>query len=184
MPPSLTLDTNCLIELERNRESAPALRRLVKFHEEGLCNVALIGASASERMRGGGLAPAYSKFLSFVAQLDLCHLEVLAPIGIWGVTYWGHCLWASDESETEVDVLFRALFPFFDPKPPERSGEHWGKWLNRMCDALMVWTHRHNDRDIFVTLDQNFHKKAERLNALGITRIRTPDSALESTGIK
>jgi len=58
----LTLDTNCLIDVEDERPSGPFIREIVSRHGRNGINVAVSAIGASERQRNKGYAQNFSEF--------------------------------------------------------------------------------------------------------------------------
>jgi hypothetical protein len=184
----LTMDTNCLIDVEEARPSAPHIRSLWRDHDDGKIQVRLVGISASERQPGRTFAPTFDVFSSKVDRLGVGHLEILKPLRIWDVTYWDWCIWAPEGSEDLLRDIHEVLFPKLPHdytgysastgRNPEDEPSD-GKLRNPMCDVVALWTHIYYGGDVFVTSDQNFHRatKKPRLKALGAGDIMKPDAA-------
>lgn len=104
----------------------------------------------------------------------------LAPMMIWDVTFWDHCLWCNDEMQVLAGDIEQVLFagsPRIDiANVPEHSPDA-AVWLNRVCDVQSMWCHIHYKNGIFVSSDSNFHKatKAPRLLNMGAGRIARPE---------
>ena len=190
----LTLDTNCLIDVEEGRPAALSIKSLWDAHDDGKIQVRLVGISASERQPGGIFAPTIEVFLSKVEALGVGHLDILKPVGIWDVTYWDWMLWGPEGAEELLQEIHAILFPNmpFDyadycmsaginPKDEPLDG----KWRNARCDVVALWTHIYYGGDVFITSDQNFHRamKKPRLIALGAGDIMKPDEAAARYGI-
>jgi len=52
----------------------------------------------------------------------------------------------------------------------------WQKWVNAKCDVLALWSRIWYNGDVFVTRDENFHKKTKKpqLIKLGAKKILRP----------
>ena len=189
---TLTLDTNCLVDLEEGREHHTAIRRLIAKHEAGGIDLRVSAIVASERLRNGGYSSSFVIFSERVKALSARPLAILLPIGRWGMTYWDHGVWADDAMVALEEQIHSILFPQsykwapialsegLDPNvPPDETCEPWRKWRNRRCDAAAMWCHIHHKGDIFVTRDGNFLKPAKRtaLEQLGANHIAEPDQA-------
>ncbi len=188
----LTLDTNCVIDLEENRPGAVYLRELVDMSSRGVLVLAVVGISASENQRGGGGAPTFAVFQETLARVGLGSAEILKPMGIWGVTYWDWCVYADEEMEELAQQIHRILF----------SGSEYGygdycaarglpveeeaidpAWRNRRCDVLALWSHVYYRRDMFVTGDQHFLAPTRRhlLESVGAGTICSQSDAISMT---
>lgn len=175
---SFTLDTNCLIDLEEDRDSAPSVRAVVDAHRDGRARVAVVFSSASERSQPDRPEAAnLAEFTARLARLDLAHVDVLPALGIWDFSFWDGCLWSDDGPGAALqDQLQALLFPDIDFARPVFDK----RWRNAMCDVQAIWAHIYHRRDIFVTGDGNFHKQTKEaaLISLGAGRIlRAPEAA-------
>lgn len=176
---SYTLDTNCIIALEKNYPEALALRRLLEKHDQGTAKVRIVGIAASERQKSGIALENFEQFRSRVSAVGLDRVEILRPpcyAGIafadWSIAIEGDLL---DLEEKIHRVLFANL-PF-EASLAIRSDDpdSWGRWLNAKCDVLTAWCHIYYGGDILVTSDNNFHKsKKGPLLALGAKEIVLP----------
>lgn len=191
----VTLDHNCIIDLEENRPIATHLRTLITMHEQGQVCLRVVGIGASEMKPGGAYATNFAEFQQKLAAAGLGDVEILKPIGYFDITYWDWCVFPSEtmlDLERRVhEVLFpnvefdyaayctaRGLDPADDADPTRLRR----KWKNAKCDALALWCHIWHHGDIFVTTDRNFHKatKKPQLVALGAGSILYPDEALQT----
>ena len=194
---TLTLDTNCVIDVESGEGAVLELRRLLSKHQTGQIELQLAGIMASERLRAGGYASNMSEFADRVQRLSSRAIRVLEPIGRWGVTYWDGGVWA-DDSMTNLErtihgILFAQSYEWaviarangIDPAAaPDESDTDWRKWRNRLCDSAAMWCHIHYGGDMFVTRDENFLKPVKRtaLEQLGARRIGDPTDACNYVG--
>lgn len=185
---SFTFDTNCVIAVADSRPEAKDVLRMAAAHASGEASVALVAISASERQQSGKPLKSVDEFKTRVASLGLGHLELLAPLAYWDVTFWDFSLWSNDAMVQVEHSIHEILFPNIeflwadfcaasglDPAntPPDR------KWRNAKCDVLAYWSHVHAAREVFVTSDQNFHAatKACALQAAFGGSILSPQSA-------
>ncbi|WP_192386560.1 hypothetical protein [Burkholderia cepacia] len=174
----LTLDHNVIIDLAKGDIRTAKLRRHIE-RDEVDAYVVEIGAS---EMRERGIRPdRYDLFVDLLNDAGVTKLSRLAPLAIWDVTFWDHCLFADDamtEKAKEIeDILFGLSAPV-DISHARPDSPEFAKWLNRICDIQSMWCHLYHGNDVFVTSDRNFvkHSKLGRLLALGAGRICTPDS--------
>jgi hypothetical protein len=185
---NVTLDTNCIIDLEESRAPAAALLNLIAMHEQGVIFLRVAGISASERQSDGRYAPNFGLFRQKLASVGLGGAEILKPIGYWDVTYYEWCLWTNDKLVELERQIHSILFPnvefaytdycaarvIMDTNHVDR------KWRNAKCDVLAMWCHIYYGGHIFVTSDSNFLNPSKRnsLQTLGAGDIATPDEAL------
>lgn len=182
----LTLDTNCIVALDENREpAASSLRRLLAAHTAGTVQLRLVANSASERQRTGPYLENFSQFQQRLADLQLDHLEILLPPATLDVAYLDQMVLLGDDEHLLLERIHEALFPthpfeFQDAvnaAPPGTDLEVIErKWRNRRLDAEAMWCHIHYSGDVFVTTDENFFKETKKpqLAALGARLILTP----------
>jgi hypothetical protein len=185
----VTLDTNCIINLEENRPACGPIRELVDMHSAGSLRLAVVGISASENLPGGGSARTFAAFREKTARLGLAQAEVLKPMGIWGVTYWDWGLLADGPMVQLARRIHAVLFPL-SPYDYIEYCKSRGiavdedsihpQWRNQLCDVLAIRTHIYYRRDVFVTRDDNFMKPRKRkvLEAMGANKIYTRAEAL------
>ena len=190
----LTLDTNCLIDLELNEGAAAELRQLLALHDTELVALAVPGIGASERLPTGTYAPTFEQFHRRLRSLSAREIEILKPLAYYDITYWDWCVYAGDDLLILEEKIHRILFPRndFALKPesartglgPDGSTASWAqelvKWRNRKCDTLGMWCHIHYQADGFVTRDGNFHKRSKKpqLIKLGAKLILSPEEAI------
>ena len=185
----LTLDPNCIIDLEENRPAAAHLRELMAMHSAGVLHLAVVGISASENLPGGGSAPTFAAFQEKAARVGLADAEILKPMGIWGVTYWDWGLWGDNAMEELARQIHAVLFPDSDYDYVEYCAQRGTvvnensidpRWRNQLCDVLALWSHVYYRRDLFVTRDTNFLASAKRqaLSALGVGTMCSPSKAV------
>jgi hypothetical protein len=186
---NVTLDTNCIIALEKGEISAIDIRRLIKMHDSGKINLRLVGISASEQKSDKTFASNFREFETKIGALGIGHLEILKPLAYLGVSFLDWCILSGKEEEDLEQRIHGILFPNvafsyadfcrhrnLDPNSPRTHP----KWLNVKCDVQALWCHIHYRGRIFVTMDENFHKKTKKnaLIDLGSGEILTPKSAV------
>ncbi|MBY4718594.1 hypothetical protein [Ralstonia mannitolilytica] len=173
----LTLDHNVIIDMAHGNANVARLREILvgTDHE---AYVVEIGAS---EMRKRGIRPdRYDLFEELLNEAGVGSLPRLTPMMIWDVTFWDHCLW-SDESmvelATRIDRILFGQSPAIDIAAEQQDSPKYAAWLNRVCDVHTMWCHLHYKNDVFVTSDQNFHKKTKmpHLVSLGAGRICKPE---------
>jgi len=182
---NLTLDTNCLYELE-NPAPSPALARILDCFHCNEVRLRVPAMAASERQRGGGQLANFGLFRDRVSRLGLQEAELLRPIAYSNLCYADWCVASGPALEELERAIHGILFPTiaFDAAlhcPPSDS-EGRSKWRNAKCDVQSMWCHIHYGGDIYVTRDANFLKcsKKPRLEALGARVIATPEDALHA----
>lgn len=168
-----TLDTNCMLAVDDERETAIHIKKVLQAHKLGLIELAIVAAAASERQQGNIYLEQYEMFEERRRTLGFGDAEVLQVIGRHDVSYWGHCLGSTDEWESRENQIYKVLFPnseielkdFVSARgldPDETTSEEYqkayGRWRNNILDAQAYWAHDHNDRDVFVTHDKAYKK--------------------------
>ena len=165
----ITLDHNVVIDLVNGTARVSNLRAQI---EAGVYQPFVVEIGASE-MRERGIQPdRYDLFETLLCDAGLDAAPRLAPLGIYDVTFYDHCLWSSKELDAEVDGIESILFV---DSPPARPGSKI--WLNRTCDVMSMWCHIRAENDVFATSDGNFFKtsKLPRLISLGAKRVARPE---------
>jgi hypothetical protein len=189
---TFTLDTNCLIAIEKCEPEAASVRTLADAHAAGKANVAVVAMSASEKQQDGVYIKNFEEFRERLAGLDLVHLDILKPMAYWDIGFWDWCLWSGSDMVLLEKQIHTILFPNvefswqdycrangLDPatSPPSRE---YRKWRNCKCDIQAIWSHIHGERDVFVTSDGKFFAAAKRsaLTSLGAKGIECPEDAI------
>ncbi len=190
----ITLDTNCLIDLEKNECAVNDLQNLIFQHDSERITIAIPAIGASERMEGGTYASTFSEFKERVQKHSERPFEILKSPAYRGITYYDWCIRTTSDLEKKLhDILFpnrkfewaeQAEAYNIDPNEA-RNNQHgeYKKWVNCKCDTLGLWCHIYYDGDIFVTRDGNFHKETKKLQLeeLVAKRISTPSDVNIST---
>jgi hypothetical protein len=187
----LTLDTNCIIDLEQNSPMALSLQGLIFLHNNQKINLRVAAISASERKPDRTYASTFAEFQQKIAAVGLGNVEILAPIAYSGITFAEWCL-SADEEMVELErkiqeILFPAIDFDYETHDADTNDDNIDvRRRNAKCDVLAIWCHITYDGDIFITSDRNFFKKTKkpRLIALGAKDILTPQDAfakLEAT---
>jgi len=186
---NITLDMNCIIDLEQRNVRAFHLEKLIQMHNDQRINLRVVAISASERKPDGTYLSNISEFKDRIAPLGLAEVGILPTLGYIGLSFIGYCLisgGALSELEREIQsILFptieREYSSFCEKQGIDRDNpEARRKWRNTKCDVLALWSHIWHNGDIFITSDKNFHKKTKKakLVALGAGRILKPKEAV------
>lgn len=77
---NVTLDMNCIIDLEKEKGAATHVRSLMKIHENGKINLRVVAISASEQKHDGTYASNFSEFKNRIAAIGLGRSEILKPL--------------------------------------------------------------------------------------------------------
>lgn len=189
----LTLDWNCVIEVEENRPQAAFVRDLIRRHRKGQFEVALLAASASENSKSKRFPGNATLFVERVSALGWRDLPLVPMPAIIGLCYFDFCYFVEDEKkfQRDMDALWQAIAPNVPTRPADHlpkgialsddaiQSEHLWKWRNTWCDVVSAYSHIHDGRDIFVTNNtRDFQNNAHKLLALGMRRITSPMEAL------
>lgn len=191
----LTLDWNCVIEVEEGRPQASYVVDLIDSHRKGQFEVALLAASASENSRSR-LFPGNAKlFVERVSTLGWQDLPLVPMPCVIGLSYWGYCYYVGDgeKFERDIDELWQAIAPNIPSKPLEYlppgteltddviQSVELSKWRNTWCDVISAYSHIQSGRDIFVTQNtRDFQRNLEKLSKLGMKHISTPEESLST----
>lgn len=173
------MDTNCIIDLEEERESACYIRELVLMHKRGRIELSVSAISASERKTNGKYASNFTEFQQMIRDVGLEDVKILKPPGIWDVTYWDWCTWGDEETEKLQRDIHQIMFPKIKFSYSEERNTK--RWRNAKCDVLALCCHIRNEGDIFVTSNtKGFHQitKKPKLIALGAGQILYPKETI------
>jgi len=88
---NVTLDTNCIIDLEENTPAALYIWKLVHRFESRKINLRVVATSASERKPDGTYASNFAEFKEKIAALGLKGVDILKPIAYCDVTLVDWC---------------------------------------------------------------------------------------------
>lgn len=171
---TITLDTNCLIDVEEKREGYLAVLEILKMHEEKKINIAVVATSAVDKKIDNLEIKNFKQFQQWLKSIRFGNVEILAPIAYYDISFWDWSLWAGPELEELDHNIHKILFPKL---PFENPGQNLSdKWVNAKNDVLIMWAHIWNKRQFFITRDDNFLKDAKKikLEQLGARRILTP----------
>lgn len=186
---NVTLDTNCIIDLEKNTPTAIFLRQLISFHDAQAINLRVVAISASERKSDGTYPLSFNEFKQKIEAAGLGHVEILPTLAYPGMAYPDWCYPTGGEPGSLERKIHEILFPTIDfdnldyrarvlIDPASDTGDP--KWRNAKCDVLVLWSHIHFNGEVFVTSDKNFRKQSKkgRLIAIGAGNILTPQDAV------
>ncbi len=186
--PRLTLDTNCLINLENRTSQHKSVRALIDAHRAGKLVACVPAIAASENQPGGMRRTNYKEFQAWLEQLDAADLKEVPPMGYWGIMFWGHGVWSSERARQVERAIHDVLHPRITFEYADYCAEHDldpaakptdRRWLNAKCDVQAMWSHIHAENNAFITEDRRFlrSERRTRLFALGADNIMTPDEA-------
>jgi len=181
----ITFDNTALVNLENGTGQIDALRELRALHKAGKIRICVPAMAASENQRGNVTFSNYNQFIEFLKKVALDDAEELAPVGFYGVTFYGHCVFGDDmQLDRSIhDILFPGVEYRHDNHNDDKATSIDGvskTWRNVKCDVQALWCHIHYSADIFVTEDRNYHKatKKPELLKLGAKRVDCPAEAL------
>ena len=186
----LTLDRNCLIDIEDQRPNATYVKSLIEANSTGKASVSVLGITASERSKAGAYSTSYSEFLEWIRSLEAADLNLLKPIGVWDVTYWDWSVSASEEDSKLLAHIHDLMFPGKNSSwqkyaiakgvaSDNRSSRFYHKWINAHCDAQAVWACIRYEQDALVTSNtKDFQRNFQKLQGLGLKNAVTPKQAV------
>lgn len=191
----LTLDWNCVIEVEEARPQAAYVRDLINCHRNGQFEVALLAASASENSKSKRFPGHASLFVERVSALGWEDLPLVPMPGVWGLSYRDFSYYVEDGEKFERDMhaIWQAIAPSVPYEPSDHlpqgmelnddaaQSEYLAKWRNTWCDVVSAYSHIQDGRDIFVTNNtRDFQRNFEQLAGLGMRHISIPAETLSS----
>jgi len=184
----ITLDNNCLISLKNKDGEHAAIRALVDLHPNKIA-LYIPAIAASENQQGDVSRTNFAQFQEFLAEIGCERCELLKPMLYWDICYWDYAILTDEQMVSVEQKIHNILFPnihFIYSKYCKSSAldpddaVNARKWIRAKCDVQAIWCHIHNNNDIFVTQDNNFHKKTkkQKLLALGAQEILRPSECL------
>ncbi|WP_227538453.1 hypothetical protein [Tritonibacter mobilis] len=161
----LTLDWNCVIEVEEQRPQADYVVDLINRHRQGQFEVALLAASASENSKSKRFPGNACFFETRVQSLGWHDLPLVPMPSIIGLSYIDCCYLVDDDVKfkRDMDALWSAIAPKVPRQPTEHlstgtrlnddaiQSEELSKWRNTWCDVISAYSHIHDGRDVFIT---------------------------------
>lgn len=183
----VTLDTNCIIDLEQHRPSEIYIKEFIQMNMEGKIQLSIPAISASEKQKDGSYIKNFSTFKDIIHSVGLDNVELLKPVGYYGITFMDWCIYSGDKlKELEISI-HNILFPGIDYAYADycknnglesKTDEIKYKWRNAKCDVLAIWCHIYYNHDYFITNDSNFHKTTKKpaLIKLGAKNIEKPEN--------
>ena len=172
----VTLDHNCIIDA---LQSTDVGRKVQAIATDPTYSCYVVDIGASEMRRRGVRPDRYDLFERMLEEAKLDHLPRLAPMGIWDITFWDKCLWASDEMARLAECIEAQLFPnapLGTVSAEDLDTPAGAKRLNRICDVYAMWAHIECGNEVFCTSDRNFLKTThmQGLLELGARSIKRP----------
>jgi hypothetical protein len=95
---NVTLDNNCIIDLEQNRPAAPYIKRLVQMHNDQEINLRVVAISASEQKPDRTYVSHLNEFKERIAAVGLANVEILATIAYLGIAFLGYPLFSGGDA--------------------------------------------------------------------------------------
>lgn len=190
----LSLDWNCVIEVEEGRPQAAFVDDLIHRHRQGELEVALLAASASENTKSKRFPGNAGLFQKRVSDLGWQDLPLVPMPGVWDLCYYDFSYYVDDgdQFERDMDALWSAIAPKVPREPSDHlpdgvsrgdpdvfQSEVLSKWRNTWCDVVSAYSHIKAGRDIFVTNNtRDFQNNSVKLFELGMQNIAAPQEAM------
>lgn len=186
----VTLDFNCLIDIDENRDGASAIQEIIMLRKSEQLALVIPGIGASERKKGtDGVAAFFNEFKDRLAKHDIPNECISYPFARTDMTYADASYFAPDDPKHQILEweVHQILHPEWQynyqahlQKKESSSATVDLKWRNRILDTLTMCCHLENKSDLFVSSDKNFFKetKMPKLIALGAGLIAKPIDAL------
>jgi hypothetical protein len=186
---TFTLDSSCIDAINEGRAEVKFIRALAEAHTAGKANVALVALSVAAKHQFGSYFDDFDAFRDHLAALDLARLDILKPLACFDISFPDWYIEPDDAMAALEKQIHEILFPQseFDWQDYADANDldpdslsPYGDWRRHKCAVLGMWSHIHNKRDVFVTVDEELHKpaKTSALVALGAGRIERPQQAV------
>jgi len=107
----VTLDNNCIIDLEKSSIHAPHLRRLVEMHDDKKIKLRITAISASEQRPDKTYVSHFNDFKHRLAIIGLGKGEILNTILYVGLGFVGYYLVGGGKLEELERKIQRIMFP-------------------------------------------------------------------------
>lgn len=185
---TFTLDSSCIDAINEGRAEVKFIRMLADAHTAGKAKVAVVALSAAEKHQFGSYFDDFDAFRDHLAALDLAQLEILKPMAYFDISFPDWSIEANETMQVLETKIHHILFPQSEFTWEDYCEEHGidpsfsprGDWRKYKCNVQSLWAHIQNKRDVFVTIDENFHKAAVKpaLVGLGAGQIEHPRQAV------
>ena len=185
---TFTLDSSCIAAIDEGRAEVKFIRMLADAHTAGKANVAVVALSAAGKHQAGFYFDDFDAFRDYLAAIDLAHLEILKPMSYFDISFQDWCFEADDAMQALEKRIHDILFPqgqftwedYCEENGMDPAFSPRGDWRKFKCDVQTMWAHIRNKRDVFVTIDGNFHKPGNKsaLIGLGAGLIEQPEHAV------
>ncbi len=162
----LTLDANCLIDLENGTGQAEAIRELITLHRAGKIQVFVSAVPQPSNVTGKGRPANVSELEARLKNLGIDDLPSIADRN--EMSSWGAAVYRA-ENDGLRDKINSVVHSTVDTLTLTR------KERNVVCNVDGLAAHIRSEHDIFVTSDGHFRKGTRRgpLLALGAKVNRT-----------
>ena len=185
---TFTLDSSCIAAIDEGRAEVQFIRELAEAHSAGKAKVAVVALSAAEKHQFGSYFDDLDAFRDHLAALDLAQLEILKPMAYFDISFPDWSAEPDEPMQVLETKIHHILFPQSEFTWEDYCEEHGidpsfsprGDWRKFKCNLQSLWAHIHDKRDVFVTIDENFHKAAIKpaLISLGAGQIEHPKQAV------
>jgi hypothetical protein len=185
---TFTLDSSCMAAIDEGHAAVKFIRMLADAHTAGKAKVAVVALSAAEKRQAGFYFDDFDAFRDHLAAVDLARVEILKPMAYFDISFPDWCMEADDAMTMLEQHIHDILFPQSQFTWEDYCEEHGidpsfsprGDWRKSKCDVQSMWAHIQNQRDVFVTIDDNFHQPATKaaLIGLGAGQIELPQQAV------
>jgi hypothetical protein len=92
-PPNVTLDNMCIIDIEKHRENAPQIEKLIQMHHDKEINLRVVAASASELKQDRKTHPQhFDEFKKRLASASLGEVKILPTLAYMGISFFDYCV--------------------------------------------------------------------------------------------
>ncbi len=131
----------------------------------------------------------FQQFRARLASHGLGQIEILRPMHYFDISFAEWCVFPTEELEDIEREIHSILYPSIhyawkdfrkaqdlEETTPSRDIP----WRQAKCDVQSILAHMEDERDVFVTSAEIFHReiKKRQLIALGARAIATPDEAV------
>lgn len=188
--PSLTLDTNCLVDVDEDRPAQGDVLSLIEAARRGEADLAMLASSASERQPGGRHFDRLADFKKRMTAIGVGDITLLRPIARHCLSFQGFGIMSEEVAVCRERLIFTTLFPTTPPRWSDfaamsgldqkdlRSAVAW-KWRNCLGAAQAFWAHEHAKRNVFVTSDGAFSRLRNKTDFADAV-VMTPGQAVLS----
>jgi hypothetical protein len=182
----VVVDTNIIVDLEKNRIHKDLILTLLKKHQKyTYFYVPCIIASEKKVNINGNFTfiSNFNEFKDYMTQFKFNNYELLKPPLISDVSFYDYSVFINDTDYSNLQNIFKLLFP-----NTEFSHNEYCKnknlplstlnldWKNKLIDSIILWSCVYYNKSMLLTRDSNFLNKKKEIKDIYNINVLSPES--------